>query len=186
MLKNKKEIITRWSLPRLSETLLNYSLKHATPFCSAVLIGHLRLWQRLLGADLIRKALLLIMLKYDRYKWIAELLEKYEIVRKYKKTVIILWIYVIPSDDPEPSWLEPCSARLGSWPFCFSSDLFFSARKLLFFATQRKKTFQYYVLWKKRGLLTSKKVLRIHTIKTPLIIQISISTYFYGSQKLYY
>ena len=38
---------------------------------------------------------------------------------------------------------------------------------------------------KKRELLTSKiPVLRIHTIKTPLIVQISISTFFSGSQNL--
>ena len=42
-----------------------------------------------------------------------------------------------------------------------------------------KKTFQYY---EKRGLLTSKiPVLRIHTIKTPLI---SISTFFLGPKNL--
>jgi hypothetical protein len=40
---------------------------------------------------------------------------------------------------------------------------------------------------RKRKLLTSKiPVLRIHTIKTPLIVQISISTFFSGSQKPYY
>ena len=40
---------------------------------------------------------------------------------------------------------------------------------------------------KKRGLLTSKiPVLRIHTIKTSLIVWISISKFFSGSKKLYY
>ena len=40
---------------------------------------------------------------------------------------------------------------------------------------------------KKRGLLTSKiPVLRIHTIKTSLIVRISISTFFSGSKKPYY
>ena len=38
---------------------------------------------------------------------------------------------------------------------------------------------------KKRGLLTSKiPVLRIHTIKTPLIVQISISRVFLGPKNL--
>ena len=90
------------------------------------------------------------------------------------------------------SWSIFSSARLGSWPFSFSSDLFFSARKSenCHFLLPRekkmelkkatyKKTFQYY---EKRGLLTSKiPILRIHTIKTPLI---SISTFFLGPKNL--
>ena len=43
------------------------------------------------------------------------------------------------------------------------------------------------MFYEKRGLLTSKiPVLKIHTIKTPLIVRISISTVFSGSQKAYY
>ena len=43
------------------------------------------------------------------------------------------------------------------------------------------------MFYEKRGLLTSKiPVLRIHTIKTSLIVRISISTFFSGSKKPYY
>ena len=49
-------------------TLLHYSwllclviFKYPTPFCLAALIGHLWLWQRLLGADLIKRALLVML-----------------------------------------------------------------------------------------------------------------------------
>ena len=40
----------------------------------------------LLGADLIRRALLLIMLNLkDADKWIAKVLEKYQVVKKLKE-----------------------------------------------------------------------------------------------------
>ena len=81
---------------------------------------------------------------------------------------------------------EGFSARLGS-----ARDLFASAR-IYFFRLEScyfllpRENFSILCSMKKRGLLTSKKVLRIHTIKTPLMIQIFISRYFYGSQKPYY
>ena len=89
------------------------------------------------------------------------------------------------------SWSIFSSARLGSWPFCFSSDLFFSARKsenchFLLGAEKAtyKKTFQNYVLWKWEFLSSKIPVLRIHTIKTLLIVQIYISTFFLGPKNL--
>ena len=58
----------------------------------AALIGHLWVWQSLLGADLIRKALVSIMLDLiDTNKWIATLLDKYEVS---KEKVAILCLYV--------------------------------------------------------------------------------------------
>ena len=52
----------------------------------AALIGHLWVWQSLLRADLIRKALVSIMLNLiDTYKWIAKLLDKYEVVKNLRK-----------------------------------------------------------------------------------------------------
>ena len=50
-----------------------------------------------LGADLIRSVLFLIILNWiDNDKWTAKVLDKYEVVTKYKKKTFFWWMYLTP------------------------------------------------------------------------------------------
>ena len=106
------------------------------------------------------------------------------------------------SDEPEPSWLEP-ELELKLFQLGSARELFASARthffqlenqKIAFFAEQKlelqklhTKNFSSTVFYEKVGTFDFiKSHLRIHTIKTPLIVQISISTVFSRSQNAYY